>query len=416
MRTTEDLRAAFIDIADAVPAHAADGGDQCTRVVVPARRLAAFPKLRSAVLVVPAVAVVTATAALVPLFDHLRHAATPALSHPSVGHGRPTSGATTTPELVTGPPLGTALVRPAPGRPNLTIGFRVAPIAGFHTPDVDQVTTRYQAAEVDQIDDWRQGNATGVIQGPSGTVYVFYRGKFDATAAERGTPVSVHGKPGYFATIPYLDDGATGNVESLIWRYAADAWAVVQLEDPSGAHGARAAEHSVADAVLEAHSGLKVPFTLGHLPTGLVVNSLTATTPGNGISVEQGTRISHVDDTGATVLLDGPRPASPSGGDALYHGVEMTYLVDPTARSGRPCGPSMTTSTVDGVRLCLHTSATGIDGITAWFTHASLNLDLASNYVGIYTDAQLEHLVTRAHYATDPLDATTWFDAATPGR
>lgn len=154
----------------------------------------------------------------------------------SAGPGHDAASATSTaPSALstpTAPPaFAAALVAPKPGgSPQLSFGFAVDPVAGYDvTPSA--IGASFQSAEIHSTDDAVKGG-----------LQVYYAGAFDATEAQRGMPVTVGGRPGYYAPLR-LADGEDTSYDALAWQYADGGWAVVYLWD--GAAGRTADPNAV---------------------------------------------------------------------------------------------------------------------------------------------------------------------------
>ena len=406
MRTTDDIRSIFAEVAEQAP-QSLDAPGHLSLEPAPTRRHWRAPALAAASVAVIAVAALAVPAAL------NRHRDTPA------GTGRTTaSPAPVRPAPAgthyTGTALDRAIVSAEPGVPVPRIGFRVDAQPGFQHIKVDRITGRYQSATIVADHDWAEGNATGDSTGPDGTIYVFYRGAYDPPpAAKRGPPVSIDGKAGYYAKLHWMNADAAPNAvtDTLIWQYAPDAWAMVQVE-PSTLATARA----FAAAVRNADQPLPTIFRLTYLPAGLSVSSLSSTLPGEGGSVmTPGHAISHVLYTGTSLWLDDSTVATPTGGDSLYSALELQVMIDPSVRPGDAC-PDGQANVVQGQRICLHETAGNADTVTAPMNGLSVTITVGGNHHGTYTDQQLEQIITGLKIAVRPLDGRTWFDASTAVR
>ncbi len=126
------------------------------------------------------------------------------------GHAAPYRSPAAFPAALPAPKTGTS--------PRLAFGFVVAPVSGYRVrPTSIDATSQY--ADIRSAD--------GTVHGG---LRIYYAGAFSPRRAEKGRPVRVHGRPGYFArtTVPG-DDIATYDV--LAWQYADGGWAVVDLWD-----------------------------------------------------------------------------------------------------------------------------------------------------------------------------------------
>jgi hypothetical protein len=404
VRTTDDIRAIFADVAEKAP-QSLDVPSHVDLAPPPRRRHWRAPALAAASVAVVAVAALAVPAAL------NRHHDTPA------GTGRtsasPSPVRPTAPGIrYTGTALDRAIVSAQPHALVPRIGFRVDVQPGFQHIKVDRITSRYQSATIVGDHDWAEGNATGDQTGPDGAIYVFYRGAYDPpSAAKRGQPVSIEGKAGYYAKLPWMNADAAPNAvtDTLIWQYAPDAWAMVQMETPNDL----ATERAFAAAVRNADQPLPTIVRLTYLPAGLSVSGLTSTLPGDGVStMTPGNAISHVIYTGTSLLLDDSTAATPTGGDSLYSALELQVMINSTVRPGDAC-PDGEADVVHGQRICLHHTAGGTDAVTAPMNGLSVTITVGGNHRGTYTDQQLEQIITGLKVAARPLDGRTWFDAST---
>jgi hypothetical protein len=206
MPTLDDLRAAFIDLEQRSPL------PQPLDVTKPAQRAGATrsPGRRGWGAVTLAAASVAVVAAGVAVYA-------------GAGHGAATTASTTPAALTSAPNAApafpSALPAPAPGgSPRLSFGFAVDPVAGYRvTPTV--IGAASQSADISSSD-----------AAVKGGLQVYYAGAFDPARVERGTPVQVEGRTGYYAPLR-LADGADTRYDVLAWQYADGGWAVVYLWD-----------------------------------------------------------------------------------------------------------------------------------------------------------------------------------------
>jgi hypothetical protein len=147
-----------------------------------------------------------------------------------------------------------------------------------------------------------------------GGLQVYYAGAFDPSGVERGTPVQVNGRPGYYSPLRLADGGST-TYDVLAWQYADDGWAVVYLWDgaagravdpgasrskgadagaatqPSGLPGAAALQADELRIATATHAGttaIRVPLTITgldvrvtELEPGRAAGGLTVTAAGH---------------------------------------------------------------------------------------------------------------------------------------
>lgn len=212
------------------------------------------------------------------------------------------------------------------------------------------------------------------------TIRVFPAGGYDPTAARTGEPVQVNGKSGFYSVdLPChcsMGTPATG----LAWEYAPNAWALVQNEAGSDD---RDVMLRVASAVrFDRTTPLRVPFRVGHIPSGLrpgnsgslgsgSMNTLTTGAIGANVVLEP----TNPQDRGLSISMNGTRPDLPVG--------------EPVATNDPPFGPTVV---VNLGTFAVQLSSHGPQGPT-------LPLD------------ELTTIARSITPAADLDDPSTWFDA-----
>ncbi len=107
----------------------------------------------------------------------------------------------------------------------LEYSYTVNPVPGFSIMQRDIYANR-QTVFFGAIVIHEQSGVT--VEQSVAQVDVYEPGQFDSTLAARGTPVTVHGRPGYHATVPVLLPNTSTPIDlpSVVWEYAPNAWAV----------------------------------------------------------------------------------------------------------------------------------------------------------------------------------------------
>jgi hypothetical protein len=189
----------------------------------------------------------------------------------------------------------------------------------------------------------------------------------------------------------------------IVWRYAADAWAVVTCADANLGGDVRAYSQTIAESVVFERQRLLVPFAVGQLPDGFRIHSVKAKRPHPPWTPTPGQpRIAmrypeHVT-VGATRGGDTARRESPN---AIRLGFRQDDLTE-RRRSDRPV-------VVRGRPAFVQTDRFGTIVILPYDDH---EFSVGAPR-GI---ADIPDLITIAEGlkpAARPLDASTWFDAST---
>jgi hypothetical protein len=241
--------------------------------------------------------------------------------------------------------------------------------------------------------------------GAAGAIYVYARGAFDPTAAKGGRPVEVNGHAGYFATLtsPTLrsNDTKPAILDAVVWQYAPDAWAMVQVDFRSLLDGAsidtQFAELKIARAVHTGHPhAFQVPFRFGYLPPGLVAE---------GGAPEQ---------DGAWIYLGDGRPGDPQRGD--FGSALSVWVYPATDPNGIFCQGAKTFK-VDGRGGCFVpvNRQDGSGGTSVVYLNVDgglIEMLVDNKHLGFYTDDQLKRIATTLHLAAIG-SPSTWFDATT---
>jgi hypothetical protein len=129
--------------------------------------------------------------------------------------------------------------------------------------------------------------------GYSGALTVYRPGVFQPTRFQHATPVTIHGRPGYYgADIPYRDTGEPHPRPALAWQYADNAWAVLSNETRtvySRADLIAVADHFALGGAYPA----TVAFTASWLPPGYLLTSAGAWDdhPGGGPEMVSSVRL-----------------------------------------------------------------------------------------------------------------------------
>lgn len=282
-----------------------------------------------------------------------------------------------------------ALAAPRPGSSaQLSFGFAVDPVAGYAvTPALIDVSS--QSAEIHSTDE-KMG----------GELLIYYAGAFDPSAAERGTPVSVNGRPGYYTRLQLPADtglyhatgryaAGTARYDALAWQYADDGWAVVYLWDllaaksspPVQLSGAalaalQADELQLASATHAAETPVHVPVKI----TGLS-GQVTELSPSGGLTLSTG-----------NVTW------------ALGWGHHALNAADK---------PNTDTTTFDGRQwLVYHDRVTG--AITAFGASApGFGMTINPAAGGTASLSDYHEFLAHVSFASDLGDPNTWFDAET---
>jgi hypothetical protein len=359
MRTEQDLRAAFALLDEHAPTECAGLLDE------------PHPKSRAR-RVLPLAGVVAAVAAV-------------AIAVPLLVSGREAPNRSTPPAAAYEEPV------------TLRYMFTVGDVPGYTiTPSLIQRDV--QRADIDI----NVGTGNSTIATP-GAIYVYRAGAFDPTPAKSGRPVEVNGHAGYFTKLTNFD-GRPGSLDAVVWQYAPNAWAMVQVNfhDLAALQGkpvdALAEELKLARAVRTGHPGtLRVPFRFGYLPPGLVTE---------GAAPEL---------NGASIYLGDGRPGDEGRG---YLGSALSVRVYPGGdpNNGILCqrGEKFT---VDGRSGCLaafnrQTGGGGTAALSLNVKGGLVGVNVDTEHIGFYSDAQLKQIATTVQLATIG-DPGTWFDATT---
>ena len=138
-------------------------------------------------------------------------------------------------------------------------GFHVAPLPGFVPKFEWELTADGQATWVR----WVKHDHTAYVQ-------VFYQRRYPRALPDSAVSVDVHGARGYYVEADVM--GQPRGHASLLWEYAPDSWAAVDVD--GGLNGqtlpaepeTRAALLAIAEAVGQGGPEVRLPFRLDALP------------------------------------------------------------------------------------------------------------------------------------------------------
>jgi len=284
-----------------------------------------------------------------------------------------------------------------PGR-ELRFAVTVGPVAGY------DVANRYLVADREATDVARSDN-----EGVGGEVVAYPPGGYDPTAVRRGQQVSVQGHTGYFANTPQSADAVDhvpnqGNAPTLAWEFAPDRWVVIQGWDPTTSPQVRklhvdplTEELHVAAAVdTSADPPLLLPYRVGYLPDGLSHGGGRATAVGKPYW-----------DSYLWFLGPGQSPTDP---DPAHPALAITAqpTVSRPASSSSASTPSARVQHNDSVTRRTVAPSGGDsrqNEVTVRFGTVVVTI------TGDYPRAELIKIGRSITIASNPNDASTWFDA-----
>jgi hypothetical protein len=360
MRTENDLRQALFD---AEPAHI-HAPALLERVHTGATRRR---RRRVALTVAASVAAVAAIATAIPVAARQGNRGT--------GTGTPAATSATAATPTTGTPRVTP---PSTIAVRLQFTFEVRPVAGYRIAPLS-IEPAVQRADIALAHDTAKSYAD---------LTVYAARAYSPTEASRGTPVTVNGRRGYYASLVDPDTGGTRK-PAVAWEYAPGAWAVVQGDWPQAT--AKAEELKIAGAVrFDRTQPLRVPYRARGLPPTLH--------PYSGFVGGSGTLISIVELTDRPITSATPQGAKNGESTAAVH-LEVRgdgYIVlANTVIGGRP-------AYVSGSRVQVHLDNGYTLGISTTRTRAA-------DYPPAVLRRIAEALIPAPHVA----DLGTWYDALT---
>jgi len=281
----------------------------------------------------------------------------------------------------------------------LRFDFRVDVPAGFTTSPA-AICSGMQQQYVDvKGDGIHVGSELNVVF-PEGTVTVFRASAFDATAAQKARRMTVQGHRGYFGNLPGLGglngqggvtfDPNTGklvpprSVPTLVWEYAPDSWAVVQV---SWSKDPLVGAQLVADHVrIGEHQQLRIPFKLGWVPDGLVV----------GGAHDQ------------MVGLSDATPAKTADCTTASCGSAMSVSVYLPGDPDAPHGPGTRQINIDGHKAIIYPQGAELD---VGFGDRTLLIQTDPKHFGKFSDQDLINIAKHVTMSPNMTDQSTWFDA-----
>ncbi|MFF5235052.1 hypothetical protein [Dactylosporangium sp. NPDC000521] len=238
-------------------------------------------------------------------------------------------------------------------------GYRVGKLRVAQPVDV---STAYQLASVyadGLITTDSPGDPSASAQGGKklyAYLTVYRAGAYDPSKLTGTRPVTIAGRPGLEAGVPYLGWAVR---RTLAWQYNTDAWAVIQASSDDAAYpSAKDLRDLAAGLRGQASVPVKVPVKLSHVPAGyrLQEASAHAMTGLNGIATARegdyaGLLFSNpaLPTTGLTAPFGGEDGDDPAGSFVVY--------VVPAANSnqqpspGVTCGNGFCNKWVDGVDI-----------------------------------------------------------------
>lgn len=273
-------------------------------------------------------------------------------------------------------------------------------------------------------DSMANGIASPSSHGDAVCVVAAYRtGRFDTSRipADR-EPVTVNGKPGFFAEVGFGPDKVVRGQPiaitqpAIAWLYAADSWAV------SYCPGARPAEQralvqQMAEAATFTAGGFPVPVKMGYVPPGF--ETAIALAPEEELLTPQ------MSSRGSTIEFtkDGLRCDSTTDAPAGDHvhsvcAVKIVAANFPkNAKSPIKVGPPVSPITINGQHAWYY-----VDGQTTVLVVAVPQVPAHGN--GYYLNVELpvalpdvrgelRKIAEQIQIAPDLTDQSTWFDAET---
>jgi hypothetical protein len=363
MRTEDDLRRAYADLADRAPAESSvtipQYGEEVARRRTGRRRLIAVGAATAVGVVVP-VAVI-------------------AINRESA-------------EPVTAPASRWSYI------------FRLSLPEGW-SPSGRTVETRYQTAYV------------GGVRGQVCDIVVYRPGVFDTTRIPAArTSASVNGRPGFVAVMPDLRQPLPPPIKQvfapgLVWRYTDDAWASVSCSNYN--EGARsqdllADEFTIAKALTAQPETVALPFRIDGLPPGWSAASLRVQQGSYGGPMVRPDfslqiRPSSWSPPATPDPLAMEQPTGPNVSVTFGRGSTLMYPPHPTHTTinGRPA-------------VLWHGGQSGQTAPRAAgivITGADLEIRVSTTRWTRGFDATLRSVAESIELATNLKDRSTWFDA-----
>jgi hypothetical protein len=325
------------------------------------------------------------------------------------------------------PPGNQHTLPPVPGR-ELRFAVSIGSIAGY---DVDN---RYLVTGRDAADVEKSGN-----QGVGGEIVAYAPGRYDPATVQRGRPVNVQGRRGYFADATASADEVDKvpnkhQVPTLAWEFAPNQWVTVQGWDPAASPQMRklhldalTEEMRVAAAIDTTVSApLLLPYRVGYLPGGLRhgggrVTDMATPAPPTWDSTLWflGSRQGDTDSDPALSILVRPYSAFGSKGfhgtftvnghPATFDTVETwTFSVPPSAPKPTPTTPAG--STPPRTSTIQSSPTVGVSPSEP----PQLTVDFGPAVVviaGNYARGELIKIAESLTLASNVNDRSTWFDA-----
>jgi hypothetical protein len=352
MHTTEQLRAALHDLADAAPETALQPGDSDELLLTASRPRRTAKLVRYGAPALAGAVVAGVVVAAVTLSSGTHRAAQP---------GTSTTAAKPKTAHLTIPSWFATTVFDVKGLTGATVGGVGA----------DEDSQQLQVS----FDGFRSDSRLGVVR-------VWAPGRWTPSRPADAQDVRVNGKPGFYGKIPSQWDGEKGEAVGLTWQYAPDAWAAVMRQ----ASASKADLLRIATAV---RTGLRIParlpFKLTDLPPGGQITTLEWRLGAGRQGAGGGLTISYPGRHGVLVISADPLSAGEFG--------------KPTTIGGKRVW-------VDG--RVLEIAGPGVSRAILEPTTPDY-----SNDIDLFTPAETNSLVAGFTFASNVKDPSTWFDAAT---